>query len=108
MVFLMDVLNFKNLSPAQFLDLVWKTTRVATRHNTTEHKTTRVQHNTTRDSTGTTRDNTSTTRDSMSIKQHKIYFDFVCCNCVSIFLFIEKILIVSFFRFETFYEKVFE
>ena len=29
----------------------------------------------------------------------------VCCNCVSVSLFIEIILIVSFFRFETSSEK---
>ena len=32
----------------------------------------------------------------------------VGCNCVFVFLLIEIILIVSFFRFETFYEKAFE
>ena len=57
-------------------DLVWKTTRVATRHNTTQHETTRVQHNITRDSTSTTRHNTSATRHNTrqhecNTRQHK-------------------------------------
>ena len=73
-------------------DLVSKTTRVATRHNTTQHATTRLQHNThektrvqhdtarvqqdiTRDSTSATRDNASTERHNTSKTQHKFYFD---------------------------------
>ena len=71
-----NVRNYKFL--AKYLDLVYKTTRVTTRGNTTQHEynarqhnTIRVKHNTskTRDNTSALRYNTSTTRPNTSTKE---------------------------------------
>ena len=91
-------------------------------NNTTQHDTTQVQDETTLVKDDTTRVQHATTRvqHETTRVQNNIKFTVtvktepenlkatVCCSCVPVFLFIEIILIVSFFRFETSYEKVFE
>ena len=69
-------------------DLVWKTTRVTARGNTTQHETTRVQHENTRHNTSSTRHNTSKARLNTSTQEARaakigLYFAlFVAKLCI--------------------------